>query len=101
MNAKTHDAGSGSSTGSSRVDSCAGLTPSNRRKFLTFSRWQLLWVVSLATVAIPREFGLDFEWANREGVALGLAAIPFVLAGLTLWADVRFVRSADELTQKI
>jgi hypothetical protein len=101
MNAKTHDAESGSSRGSSWVDSCAGLTPSSRRNFLRFSRWQLLWAVSLATIAITRECGLEFAWATREGVAVGLTAIPFVLAGLTLWAYVRFVRSADELTQKI
>jgi hypothetical protein len=101
MNAEIHEAGSASSPGNSWVDRCAGLAPSNRRNFLSFSRWQLLWIVSLAMVAIMREFGLEFAWATREGVAVGLAAIPFVLAGLTLWAYARFVRSADELTQKI
>ena len=101
MKTETQNVESGSSSWSLWVDRCAGLTSSNRRNFLSFSRWQLLWIVSLATVAFTREFDLEVEWASREGVATGLAAIPFVLAGLTLWAYVRFVRSADELTQKI
>ncbi len=101
MKAETPDTGSGSSAGNSWVDNCAGLTPSSRRNFLRFSRWQALWAASLAAVALSREFGLGFAWTDREDVAVGAAAILFVLAGLTLRAYVRFVRSADELTQKI
>lgn len=101
MKAEIQDAELSPSMWSVWVDRCAGLTSSNRRNFLSFSRWQFLWVLSLAVVAVTSEFGLEPEWASREGVATGLAAIPFVLAGVTLWAYGRFVRSADELTQKI
>ena len=84
MNAETQNTEPGSSIWSLWVDRCAGLKSSDRRNFLNFSRWQLLWALSLAVAAITGEFGIGFEWATRDGVATGLAAIPFVLACLTL-----------------
>lgn len=101
MNAETENTESVSSVWSLWVDGCAGLKTTDRRNFLSFSRWQLFWVLSLATIAVTREFGLEFEWANQAGVAVGLAAVPFVLAALTMFAYRRFLRSADELAQKI
>lgn len=101
MNAETQNDDSGSSIWSLWVDGCAGLKPSDRRNFLSLSRWQLMWALSLAAVAFAREFGIQFEWATGDGVAAGLAAIPFVFACLTLRAYARFLGSADELAQKI
>jgi hypothetical protein len=83
------------------VNTCAGLTPDSRRNFRTFSRWQATWAVSLAVIAFAHEFANRLEFATTPGVITSLTAIQFVLACLTLRAYARFVRSADELTQKI
>lgn len=101
MNARPQHGESRSSLWSQWVGSCAGLTSGSRRHFVSFTVWELLWAASLATVAFAREFDMEPEFTNLGGVAIALAAIPFALACLTLRAYARFLRSADELTQKI
>lgn len=79
------------------IESCAGLTRSDRRNYWVFCAWIAMWILSFPAAS----WLLKQDFASQKVFAIVIAAFPFVLALLSLRAYAHFFRSVDELTQKI
>jgi len=73
-----------------------GQTVRDRRNGWRYTAWTFLWLLSLAAVKFV------LETTSLDGLlAWAVTAVPIVLSLVALWAYLRFLREADELTRRV
>jgi len=96
MNAETQNSISQPQSWWCSIQSCGGMTATDRRNYRRFNYWALAWAFSFVASHLVLE-----EIVTQEVMVFVILTIPTFLTLFALRAYARFFRLADELTQRI